>query len=113
MDCRGGVACTLLTHDRLRSVLAHEAIILLGFLLLGAAVWGWGALTTTTEHFPPFQVVMLNPSTNGVLLSRSGDGPPVGLDGCAAVETGGVIAVAVSRRYRIVDGRICAMLRRG
>ena len=58
----------MLTHDRLRHVLAREAIILLGFLLLAAALWSWGALTTTAEHVPPFQVVMLNPSTNGVLL---------------------------------------------
>ena len=58
----------MLTHDRLRHVLAHEAIILLGFLLLADALWSWGALTTTAEHVRWFQVVMLNPSTNGVLL---------------------------------------------
>jgi hypothetical protein len=57
----------VLKHDRQR-VLAREGIILLGCLLLAAALWSWGTLTTTAVHFPPFQVWMLTPSTNGVLL---------------------------------------------
>ena len=63
---------SMLTPDRLRHVLAREAIILLGFLLLPAALWSgamlWSWATLTAAHVPPFQVWMLTPSSNGVLL---------------------------------------------
>ena len=58
----------MLTHDRPRHFLAREGIILLGCFLLGVAGWCWVALMTTAEYFPPFQVWMRTPSTNGVLL---------------------------------------------
>ena len=56
----------MLTPARLRHVLAREAIILLGFLLLAAALWSGATLTAV--QVPPFQVMMRNPSSNGVLL---------------------------------------------
>jgi hypothetical protein len=42
---------SMLTHDGQRFV-AREGMILLGCLLLAAAAWSWGALTTTDAPRP-------------------------------------------------------------
>ena len=77
-------------HQPARRFLAREAIILLGCLLLAAALWSWGGADDDGRILPAVSGGDAHPVDQwGAAVRRSGDGPPVDLDGCAAVEASG------------------------